>query len=196
MEQATVEAGGCITTSETLHSNLLAGDQVVITSDKGRICGGNVSARNLIHARIIGAESGVLTTLAVGFAPKEKAHLEALKKEKAQRAATLEEVGKGIVTLNQYKTESPPLWARYETAYDRLIEAREALQTKIEGLTDEITALQESLAKTDTAQVKVNKIMHPNVHIRIKDLVYKNESEVSATIFREIEGEIQPGPYS
>jgi uncharacterized protein (DUF342 family) len=196
MEQATVEAGGCITTSETLHSSLLAGEEVVITSGKGRICGGTVSARNLIHARIIGAESGVLTTLAVGFAPKEKVRLEALKKEKTQRQTTLEEVGKGIVTLNQYKVDSPQLWARYETAYDRLIEAREALHTKIEELTDEIGALQETLAKTDTAQVRVSKIMHPNVHVRIKDLIYKNDSEVSASIFREIEGEIQPGPYS
>jgi uncharacterized protein (DUF342 family) len=196
MEQATVEAGGCITTSETLHSSLLAGEEVVITSGKGRICGGTVSARNLIHARIIGAESGVLTTVAVGFAPKEKAHLEALKKEKVQREATLEEVGKGIATLNQYKVDSPQLWARYETAYDRLIEARLALQTKIEELTEEITTLEETLAKTDTAQVKVNKIMHPNVHIRIKDLLYNNESEVSASIFREIAGEIQPGPYT
>ena len=103
IERATVEAGKCITAGQTLHSNLLAGDQVVVTIEKGQICGGSVGARNLVQANIIGSEAGTWTEIAVGFEPREKARLEELKQEKVQREAALEEAQKGMVTIEQYR---------------------------------------------------------------------------------------------
>jgi uncharacterized protein (DUF342 family) len=135
IERATVEAGGCITAGQSLHANLLAGDQVVVTMEEGHICGGAVGARNLVQANIIGSEYGTWTEIAVGFEPREKATLEELKQEKVQREAALEEAEKGIVTLEQYQVEGTQLPARLERAYERISKGRTALQERLVELT-------------------------------------------------------------
>ena len=191
IEQASVEAGGSIIASETLHSNLVAGQQIIITSGKGHICGGTSAARNLIRANVIGSESGVSTELAVGFEPKEKARLERLKKERAERTAALEEAEKGVATLQQYQLEGARWWGKHEEAYERLMSCRDALRNRLDELNSEIGGLEEALGQSETPQVEVDGVIHANVHIRIKDLTYLNQNEMSHVLFCEEDGRIQ-----
>jgi hypothetical protein len=195
IERATVEAGKCITAGETLHSNLLAGDQVVVTMEKGQICGGVVGARNLVQANIIGSEAGTWTEIAVGFEPREKATLEEMKQEKIQREAALEEAEKGMVTLEQYLAEGTQLPPRLEQAYERISKGRIALQERLVVLNADIKALEEALGKAQAPEVRVRRAIYPNVRIKVKEMTYENQSQTTNTAFFEHDGEIQARPY-
>ena len=195
IERATVEAGGCITAGQSLHSNLLAGDQVAVTMEKGHICGGTVGARNLVQANIIGSEYGTWTEIAVGFEPREKATLEELEQEKAQREAALEEAEKGLVTLEQYQAEGTQLPARLERAYERISKGRTALQERLVELNAEIKALEAALGKTEAPEVRVRGFIYPNVNIKLKEMTYENQSKTTHTAFFEHDGQIQARPY-
>ena len=133
IERATVEAGKCITAGEVLHSNLLAGDQVVVTMEKGHICGGSVGARNIVQANTIGTEYGTWTEIAVGFEPMEKARLDELKQEKVERDAALEEAEKGIHVLEQYRTEGTRLPPRLEAGLRTDHHRRQGPGGKVDG---------------------------------------------------------------
>ena len=145
---------------------------------------------NLIKANIIGAESGVFTDLAVGFEPKEKAKLEELKKEKVARTAALEEAEKGLVTLQQYQLGGARLSPKHEETYQRVSSIRDALRTRLEELSDDIKELQEVLSQSDSPQIEA-RVIHANVRVRIKDLTYLNQSEVSHPLFCIEDGQIQ-----
>jgi uncharacterized protein len=195
IERATVEAGKCITAGQSLHSNLLAGDQVVVTQEKGQICGGTVGARNLVQANIIGSEAGTRTEIAVGFEPMEKARLEELKQEKAQREAALEEAGKGMVVLEQYRAEGTKWPERLEEAYTRISVGRKGLDERLVELNAEIKSLEESLGKADAPEIRIRRTIYPNVSIRIKDLNQENRTESTRTAFFEHDGLIESRPY-
>jgi hypothetical protein len=190
IEQASVEAGGNIIASEALHSTLVAGQEIIVTSGKGHICGGSLAARSLIRANIIGSESGVFTELAVGFEPKEKAKLEQLKKEKAERTAALEEAEKGVATLHQYQLEGARWWDKHKEAYERLTSCTEGLRNRLEELNEDIVALEEALGQAEAPQVQADRVIHANVRVRIKDLLYLNQNEESHALFCEEKGEI------
>ncbi len=195
IERATVEAGKCITAGQSLHSNLLAGDQVIVTQEKGQICGGVVGARNLVLANIIGSEAGTHTDIAVGFEPMEKARLEELKAEKVQRDAALEEAEKGVIILEQYRADGTKWSDRLDQAYDRISIGRKALDERLVELNAEIKSLEESLGKADAPEVRVRRVIYPNVNIRVKELTYENRSESTNTAFFEHDGVIESRPF-
>jgi uncharacterized protein (DUF342 family) len=195
IERATVEAGKCITTCQSLHSNLLAGDRIVITQEKGQLCGGTAGARNLVQANIIGSEAGTHTEVAVGFEPMEKARLEELKAEKAEREAALEEAEKGLAVLEQYRNEGVNWSERLDKAYERLYVGRKALDERLVELNAEVKSLEESLDKAETPEVKVRKIIFPNVKIKIRDFIHENRVEETNAAFFEHDGLVESKPY-
>lgn len=195
IERATVEAGKCITAGQTLHSNLLAGDRVVVTQEKGQICGGSVGARNVIQANIIGSEAGTHTEVAVGFEPMEKARLEELKAEKAKREAAFEEAQKGLAVLEQFRAEGTNWSERLDQAYERLYVGRKALDERLVELDAEIKSLEESLGKGETPEIKVRKIIFPNVKIRIRDFIHENRTEETNIAFFEHDELVESKPY-
>ncbi|MGD0661598.1 MAG: FapA family protein [Syntrophorhabdales bacterium] len=195
IERASIEAGGSISAGQTLHCTLFAGDQVVVTVEKGHICGGTVSARNLIQARIIGSEYGTWTELAVGFQPKDKARLEELKQERIERKAALVEAEKGTATLDEFRAEGMRWWPRHEQAYERLQTGRTALMQRLDDLNREIAALEQALGSSEAPQIKVVKIIYPNVKIHIHETAYLNQAEVQNTLFCEKDNQIEAMPY-
>ena len=195
VEQGSVEAGANIIAGEALHSTLRAGDEVIVTKGDGHLCGGTIAAQNLIHANLIGSESGVRTELSVGFQPKEKARIEELRKENARREAALGEIEKGIGTLERYRQDNPGSWAVHKEAYERLTAAREELKERLGDLEEEIVLLGQRMSKAESPQVKVGRAIYPNVQVRIKDLLFENQSELTYTAFCEEEGRIQAKTY-
>ena len=195
IERASVEAGGCISAGQTLHSTLFAGDQVVVTVEKGHICGGTIGARNLIQARIIGSEYGTWTELSVGFQPKDKVRLEEMKQERIERKAALVEAEKGIATLDELRAGGMRWWPRHEQTYERLQTGQTALTERLGELNREITVLEEALSSAETPQIKVARVIYPNVKIHIKEMSYLNQAEVQNTLFCEKDDQIEAMPY-
>ena len=56
-------------------------------------------------------------------------------------------------------------------------------------------SLEEALVSAETPQVKAARVIYPNVNIRIKEMVYLNQNELTNTLFCEQEGEVQAMPY-
>lgn len=195
IEQAGVEAGASIAAQEVLHSDLVAGDQVDVTKGNGLILGGHISATNLIHANIVGADSGTRTELAVGFNPMQKAALDGLKEKRTKLDATLSEIEIGINTLERYKSEGSSMWQRHEETYEKLVEARRQTKDKLDELAFEVQEMVGRMVRADHAHIKVARTIYPNVLVRIGKLRLRNESELGPTSFSEDEGEIKPSVY-
>jgi uncharacterized protein len=183
IEQTSIEAGRKIITGESLHSTLVAGDEVILNKGEGRICGGKVTARNIITANTIGSESFVRTQLCVGFEPKEKELLEELRQEWMEKQVTWNGVEKNLATLEEYRLDGARWWAKHEDDYNRLQATRQQLQERLEELDEKINDLEEAVSKAAAPQVRAIKRIYPNVELRIKSFVKENQTELSCTVF-------------
>jgi uncharacterized protein len=194
VQHGAIEAGEDITVGEVLHSNLSAGRTIVVRSGKGRILGGKVSAQNLIEAKVIGSESNVRTELRVGFKPKEKKRLEEKKAQKTQSESSLIEVRKGLIILEQQRQQGT-LHEVKEILYKRLVLTSQELAQSIDDLREEIAALEESIEKAVKPEIRVSKVMHPNVTVGIGNLSLEVRSEITCSTLYEADGQIQTAPY-
>ena len=55
-----------------IHSDVMAGTEVVVNGKHGFISGGHVSATSLVDAKILGSEMGTDTVIEVGVSPMVK----------------------------------------------------------------------------------------------------------------------------
>ncbi|HUJ69251.1 MAG TPA: hypothetical protein VLW86_06990, partial [Syntrophorhabdales bacterium] len=62
-------------------------------------------------------------------------------------------------------------------------------------LNREITVLEEALSSAETPQIKVARVIYPNVKIHIKEMSYLNQAEVQNTLFCEKDDQIEAMPY-
>ncbi len=70
IESGSVVAEGSVNAGSILHSNIEAGDKVIVSGRKGFIIGGNIIAKNIIEAHSIGNQMGTVTNLRVGIDAK------------------------------------------------------------------------------------------------------------------------------
>jgi uncharacterized protein len=194
VQYGVIEAGGDIVAAEVLHSTLSAGGNVFVSSGNGRILGGKVSAGNSIEAKVVGSETYVRTVLSVGFKPQEKGRLEDKKREKAAREISLGEIRKGLKVLEQRKEEGDLPEAK-AVLYKQLISASEELTRIIDQLGDEIWTLEEGLEKSAKPEIRVSKVMHPNVAVTIGNLPFETKTELTFSTLRETKGQIEIVPY-
>ncbi|MFH1095997.1 MAG: flagellar assembly protein A [Candidatus Desantisbacteria bacterium] len=67
IKESQIECGGTLNVSTAIMDSPIIAENVVLSSEgKGLIVGGEVSAQNLIHAKVIGNEDGTPTTVKVG----------------------------------------------------------------------------------------------------------------------------------
>ena len=95
-----------------------------------------------------------------------------------------------MATLQQYQLEGERWWAKHAEAYERLTSCLEALRTRLDELNGDIAELEEALGQSESPQVQADRIIHANVRIRIKDLLYLNQNEETRALFCEEDGEI------
>ena len=69
IQNATVNAVKDIVTEGILHSTVTAGGVVNVTTGKGSIIGGNISATNVVSAKNIGSPMGASTDIQIGLKP-------------------------------------------------------------------------------------------------------------------------------
>ncbi|MDO5156924.1 MAG: FapA family protein [Eubacteriales bacterium] len=70
IESSKVSASGVINAGSSLHSELIAGEEVIISGKKGFVIGGTVSAGKKIEASVFGNKMNTPTVLKVGVKPE------------------------------------------------------------------------------------------------------------------------------
>ena len=84
---------------------------------------------------------------------------------------------------------------RLEQAYERISKGLTALQDRLVELNAEMKSLEEALGKAEAPEVRVRKVVYPNVNIKLKELTYANQSESTNTAFFEEDDRIESRPY-
>lgn len=176
-----------------MHSQLVAGNKIVIKENKGLLVGGESKASYSIEANIIGSSLATTTSLEVGLIPKLSNKIKNLENELKEAQENIKKAIKGLNHLNQLKNKLGQLPVKKQNIYNQLEKSRETLsqiikekQEKLDLLLEETTGIK--------GEIIVREKMFPGSKVIIANSHYNIEAEISCTRFIEEKGEIRQVP--
>ena len=102
VENSVIECnGGVYIKKSSMHTEIYAGDKIVLSEKPGYIVGGYILAKKSIIANVVGSKWGTKTILKVGIDPFKYLRLKELLLRKEKREKLLEEVEKSLNYLNE-----------------------------------------------------------------------------------------------
>lgn len=194
IENAQVVAGGSVNAESILHSNVQAGTEVNVTGNKGFIVGGHVIAGESISVITIGGEMGTTTRIDVGVDPSLKMRIRDLMKDIGEENKSLQQIKPtidGIVKKLQTGTVLAPDQAAYAK---KLMAMKAQFESDIAEKSEKLMELQDMLAQTHDAYVKVNGICNAGTVITIGELSMNVSKPVKYSRFVEKEGDVRVAP--
>ncbi len=172
LESCTVKAGRVINAGSSLHSDLTAGETVIVSGKKGFLIGGNVSAGKRIEASVFGNKMNTVTTLKVGVDPEM---LEKFKKLAMTIKEKQKEVLKHrqIVQVTRKRMEEGRKTAMRQTDLTKLADRGvKKLEEELERESAQYIALKKEIENNMDGRVVVNRMIYPGVCIYISNRVY------------------------
>jgi uncharacterized protein len=174
----------------SLHSDLTAGDKIVLTGRQGQLSGGTARALSLVEAENIGTEMGISTFIEVGVIPE----LEKKRREIGEQLITLEEnlkkLDKVVSTLKGLKKAKKELAPQQEKLLMDSIRTQYSYLSQRNSLKKEFEEAQQELNQCRAGHVKVRGAIYPGVRIKIRNVVTKSKHTMKTVTFSLEGGEI------
>lgn len=184
IESCFVQATGIINTGSSLHSDLVAGEKVIVSGKKGFLIGGNVSAGKRIEASVFGNKMNTNTVLKVGVKPEVMERFKELTVMIKEEKEEILEQKQTLEALKKKLKEGHKLLPNQIVLAKQLGETLKSLGEKLEKDSEEYTLLKKEVEENTNGKVVVNHTIYPGVHIYISNRVYPVKDIRSRCQFR------------
>lgn len=172
LESCTAKAGHVINTGSSLHSDLVAGEAVVVSGKKGFLIGGTVSAGKRIEASVFGNKMNTPTTLKVGVDPET---LEQFKELTVTIKEKQEELLKYRQTLDMFRKkveEGQKLLPHQLVLAKQTGNDLKTVEEELEKQSVQYTRLKNMIEDNTDGRIVVNYMIYPGVSLYISNRVY------------------------
>lgn len=183
IQACTIESGGDVVSGSILHSRVLAKNNIIVSSKKGVISGGEFKAGALISANIVGSPSKTNTQLEIG--PDHALLEEYLSLEKVLVEKRLEQrkVRQTLDIAKRRLASDEPLpadKAQYlETAQDQL----SMIETEINALMIRYGQMKETMENSSLGRIVIKGDVYEGTRIVISDVAYYVRNNASQCQF-------------
>ncbi|MCR4590091.1 MAG: FapA family protein [Lachnospiraceae bacterium] len=195
IENATVSAGENVTTECIINSKVIAGNGIYVDGKKGFISGGNVRARYLIEAKIIGSDMGGDTVLEVGVDPAVKERLAELKSENESLGKNAKKIQPVLLAMQQKLKKGEKLSPEQMKQVKALSEQLISCQKKFGENQKEINSLAEDLEGADDAVIAVKDVAFAGTRLTISDSTMVLKTAYNYCRFIRKHGEVSMIPF-
>lgn len=186
-ERCMINADGNIYADSFMDSYVVSKQQVIITSKKGCIVGGDIFAMQGITVKNAGNDSGVRTNLSVGVLPEIKKKIIELNESLAKVLGDLEVLDKNLKVCESIEGCKPT--AETESVRVKIVRAKVVLSTEEHKLREELTHLESEVRRAkQEAVVRVIGTVYSGVSVFVggnpftvkdpcKDVIFKIVNE-------------------
>lgn len=184
LESCTVKAGHVINTGSSLHSDLIAGEKIIVSGRKGFLIGGTISAGKRIEASVFGNKMSTPTTLKVGVEPEVMEHFKELSaaiKEKQEEMLKYRQI---LEMFKKKMEEGQKLLPHQMTLAKKTGEDFKMLGQELEKDSAEYMRLKTQIENNTDGRIVVNHTIYPGVCIYISNRVYPVKDIRSRCQFR------------
>jgi len=171
IESCTVNAGGIINTGSSLHSDLTAGDEVIVSGKKGFLIGGTVSAGKKIEASVFGNKMNTPTVLKVGVSP------EVMERFKELTATIKEDQEEMLKHKQNIKALKDKIAAGQKLLPNQVVLAKQSteefarLSECLENNSAEYMVLKKEIEENTNGRIDVNHTVYPGVNMYISNRI-------------------------
>ena len=195
IESATVVAeNGYVNTEAILHSNVSAGDEVVVEGKRGFVTGGHVQAGNKVKVKNLGAEMGAPTVVEVGVNPKLKEEYIQLQKEAAENVKNIKASQPILQNFAEKKAKGVKFSPEQMNYIRGIVKAMESNKKLLEEQNRKITDLQQVLDAQRKAVVEVSGEVYAGTTVVIGDVSMVLQSSYKYCKFERVKGEVKLAP--
>lgn len=191
LENAKVEAAGYVQAESMIHSDVMAGTEVIVNGKHGFISGGHVSATSLVDAKILGSEMGTDTVIEVGVSPVVKRRYKELGEN---MMATQKIMERAVPILEAARDKYYAGKELNESQLQNIRELAEVVRTKkaeLKSDREEFEELDLLLSDEKPAQVLVGKTVYPGTKIIISDVSKIIKESVQYCKFIRSKGDVK-----
>ncbi len=191
IERATIIADGSITANTVAHSNLEAGNHIILKGKNSSIVGGRAMAAHTICAKTIGSIAEAATEVGVGMIPKKRNRLH-------QLYDLLRELNKDIeklTTIKEYFARMPELTEEQANKNQVIMINLDHNLRLLNEYNEEVGILNLELQEAAMGRINVVEMIHPGVKIAIASAYHKVVMPTPRGTFRLVEGEVSLGHY-
>lgn len=190
MESCNAKAGHTINTGSSLHSNLIAGDSVIVSGRKGFLIGGNVCAGKRIEASVFGNKMNTATNLKVGVEP------DVMKRFKELAAIIKEKQDKQLESRQMLEMFKKKMLEGHKLLPIQITMAKQAgadfkkLSEELEKDSAEYMFLKQEIENNTDGRIVANHTIYPGVTLIISNRVYPIKDVLSRCQFRMSEADV------
>jgi len=184
IESATMKAGGTINTGSSLHSDLNAGDKVIVSGKKGFLIGGTISAGKRIEASVFGNKMNTATTLKVGVEPEVMERYKELTTLIKEHQDELLQHKQVLETMKKKMAEGFKLLPNQMVMAKQSGDAFKTIGELLEKESAEYMVLKKEIEENTGGKIVVNHTVFPGVCICISNRIYHVKDIRSRCQFR------------
>ena len=195
IESATVNAErGYVNAGSILHSEVTAGDEVVVEGKRGFVTGGHVRAANKISVKTLGAEMGAPTVVEVGVNPALKAEYLDLQKEVADLMKEIKSAQPILMNFAEKRAKGVQFSVEQLNYIKGIAKNMDTNKKLLVSKNTKLQGLQEIFTNQRRASVEVTNVVYPGTTIVIGDVSTTIQSTYKFCRFVREQGEVRMGP--
>ena len=191
LENANAQATGYIETESILHSTVMAGTDVIVSSKKGFITGGRVVAKSMVRVKTLGSDMGADTIIEVGADPNVKRRIQELQKNIQQANKGIEQSKPTIANFTKKLKSGATLSLDQKLYFQTLLTEDKERKANLEAWTAEYAELENSLDATAASSVEVTGDVYAGTKICISDVSMMVKETMTYCKFKKIDGDVK-----
>ena len=172
IESCTAKAGRTINIGSCLHSNVDAGEKVIVSGRKGFVIGGKVSAGKRIEASVFGNKMNTATELKVGVEPEILDRVKELSVSIKTKQDEVLENKQILETFRKKMQEGVKLLPNQLVTIKQTGELFKQLTADLEAESKEYLELKQMIEEKKGGRIIVNYTVYPGVTIHIANRIY------------------------
>jgi len=182
-----IVAGGDINIGgEVINCQLLAGGNVCVKGNKGKIVGGTTKAYKEIKAAVLGSDAGTKTVLAVAYDSELMKKYANTVKEIERLNQDSEKIKKVMYNLYRQQMDGK-LTPEKTEALNKLEQFQKSLPTNLENMEKDKIDIEETLKKLEDARIIAENMLYPGVRARF-GLIYRDILEEQSKCVLKLDG--------
>lgn len=184
IESCIVRAGHIINTGSSLHSDLNAGEAVIVSGRKGFLIGGTISAGQKIEACVIGNKMNTQTVLKVGVDPEVMDRFKDLTTSIKEKQDDILKSQQVLDAVKKKLKEGQKILPNQIMFAKQAGENLKQLNELLEKESSEYMILKQEIENNKDGRVLVDNMVFPGVYIYISNRVYPVKDNRSRCQFR------------
>lgn len=196
IQNSIVETKGTLYTEAIMHSQVDAGDSVIVEVNKGLIVGGTVQATNLISAKIIGSPMSTTTTIKICMALTLQHRYNEIEVALTTKREQLNQVEKNIRYVQERLAKGQKIPRARIESVKTMITLQQQLTTEITNLQAEYESLRAMLHDYKEGVIQVSDVMYPGCKIVMGPLVKYVREDIKYAKINIRDEDIQVNTFS